>query len=149
MIQPRFVDVVEQDCVLEMVRQFANDIPRYIRRFRIEANRMKTVCRKRHHILFPAGNKQGVTFGRQLFQSKTVTVEQIASVQETDAGKRAVDFHMTPALITEYRFRLRREKGKRFAFAIFTTKQTGTYSQKQAMQTKKDRDKTKGIHSVG
>jgi hypothetical protein len=55
---------------------------------------VKTASSKRHHILFAAGNKKRVAFGRQLFQPETVTVEQQTAVQKTDFRLRAIDFDM-------------------------------------------------------
>ena len=79
---------------------------------------MESVCRKAHHVFFPAGNKQQVAFGGQLVKSEAIIVAQISGVKETHLRARAVDFNVFVAYIAIHRFLCRFSQGIAFPFLI-------------------------------
>lgn len=74
--------------MLEAECQPINQRGRNGHRFTVEADSVKSMCRQRKHIFFAARDKQGITFGGQLFQPETIILTEVATIEETGRGER-------------------------------------------------------------
>ena len=81
--QPRLVRVVQQYDVLEAIDELPDGLRRDYRGFRVEADGLETVSRKRHHVLLATREEEQVALRGQLFQTETVVVARMTAIDET------------------------------------------------------------------
>ena len=90
--------------MLEAECQPINQRGRNSHRFTVEADSVKSVCRQRKHVFLAARDKQGITFGGQLFQSETIILTEAAAVEETGRGERTIQLDILFALVAVHGF---------------------------------------------
>ena len=82
-LHARLVSVVEKKDVTEASYEHLYDGGVDLSRLAVEANGVKAVCGKRHHILLAAGDEQHITPLRELLYAERVDVRQAAAIDES------------------------------------------------------------------
>ena len=82
-LHARLVSVVEEEDVTEASNEHLYDGGVDLSRLAVEANGVKAVCGKRHHILLAAGDEQYITPLRELLYAERVDVRQATAIDES------------------------------------------------------------------
>ena len=82
-LHARLVSVVEEEDMTEASNEHLDDRGVDLSCFAVEANGVKAVCGKRHHILLAAGDEQHITPLRELLYAERVDVRQAAAIDES------------------------------------------------------------------
>ena len=82
-LHARLVSVVEEEDVTEASDEHLDDGGVDLSRLAVEANGVKAVCGKRHHILLAAGDEQHVTPLRELLHAERVDIRQATTIDES------------------------------------------------------------------
>ena len=82
-LHARLVSVVEEEDVTEASNEHLYDGGVDLSRLAVEANGVKAVCGKRHHILLAAGDEQHVTPLRELLHAERVDIRQATTIDES------------------------------------------------------------------
>ena len=82
-LHARLVSVVEEEDMTEASNEHLYDGGVDLSRLAVEANGVKAVCGKRHHILLAAGDEQHVTPLRELLYAERVDVRQATAIDES------------------------------------------------------------------
>ena len=69
--------------MLEAIDELPDGLRRDYRGFRVEADGLETVSRKRHHVLLATREEEQVALRGQLFQTETVVVARMTAIDET------------------------------------------------------------------
>ena len=82
-LHARLVSVVEEEDVTEASDEHLDDGGVDLSRLAVEANGVKAVCGKRHHILLTAGDEQHIIPLRELLYAERVDVRQATTIDES------------------------------------------------------------------
>ena len=82
-LHARLVSVVEEEDVTEASDEHLDDGGVDLSRLAVEANGVKAMCGKRHHILLTAGDEQHIIPLRELLYAERVDVRQAATIDES------------------------------------------------------------------
>ena len=82
-LHARLVSVVEEEDMTEASNEHLYDRGVDLCCFAVEANGVKAVCGKRHHILLAAGDEQHVTPLRELLHAERVDIRQATTIDES------------------------------------------------------------------
>ena len=82
-LHARLVSVVEEEDVTEASDEHLDDGGVDLSRLAVEANGVKAMCGKLHHILLTAGDEQHIIPLRELLYAERVDVRQAATIDES------------------------------------------------------------------